>query len=118
MKKCASHLARAGESNATFTSRIGLLLTKSLTLLRHIRFCSKTSHTHTHGSVFVKIDRRWKINKNSEKCGKMCIRLGAQGWPEGCRVPDLGDFIDLHRYRYGLHPLQSTQMEVSAIVQK
>src|SRR3989338_8174437 len=42
---------------------------------------SKTSHTHTHGVGFsVDIDPCWKINRNSEKCGKMCIRLGAQGW--------------------------------------
>src|SRR3989338_5722669 len=116
MKKCASYSARAGESNAIFSSRIGPLLTKPLTLLRQIGFCSKTSHTHGVG-FSVDNDRRWKINRNSEKCGKMCIRLGAQGWPEWCRVPDLGDFIDLHRYRYGLHPLQSTQLEVSAIVQ-
>src|SRR3989338_2348172 len=116
MKKCASYSVRAGESIASITGRIGLLLTKPLTLLRQIGFCSKTSRTHTR--VFRSTsNRRWKINRNSEKCGKMCIRLGAQGWPEGCRVPDLGDFIDLHRYRYGLHPLQSTQLEVSAIVQ-
>src|SRR3989338_6012232 len=78
----------------------------------------ETSHTHTRGCVFRSTSyRRWKINKNSEKCEKMCIRFSAQGWPGWCRVPDLGDFIDLHRYRYGLHPLQSTQLEVSAIVQ-
>src|SRR3989338_4814741 len=32
MKKCASYSARAGESNAIFSSRIGPLLTKPLTL--------------------------------------------------------------------------------------
>src|SRR3989338_7131309 len=112
MKKCASHSARAGESNAIFSSRIGPILTKPLTLLRQIGFCSKTSHTHGVG-FSVDNDRRWKINRNSEKCGKMCIRLGAQGWPEGCRVPDLGDFIDL-RLRtsdsYCIHSTLSVQV--------
>src|SRR3989338_7888614 len=108
MKKCASHLARAGESIATFTSRIGLLLTKSLTLLRHIRFSQK-HRTHTHGVGFsVDNDRRWKINKNSEKCEKMCIRLGAQGWPGWYRFSILGAFFAFHTHMHPTHRKVST----------
>ena len=33
---------------------------------------------------------QWKINRNSEKCEKMCIRLGARGWPGWCRYPTMG----------------------------
>src|SRR3989338_3890158 len=103
MKKCASYSARAGESNAIFSSRIGPILTNPhsiLSLRTHpVGFFRNFAHTHTRVRFFVKIDPCWKINKNSEKCEKMCIRFSAQGWPGWCRGPDLGDFIDLHRHQ-------------------
>src|SRR3989338_6759741 len=47
----------------------------------------------------VDIDRRWKISRNSEKCGKMCVRLGARGWPGWCRVPVVGEFSVPHLHQ-------------------
>src|SRR3989338_6629892 len=110
MKKCASYSARAGESNAIFSSRIGPILTNPhsiLSLRTHpVGFFRNFAHTHTRVRFFVKIDPCWKINKNSEKCEKMCIRFSAQGWPGWCRGPDLGDFIDLHRHQQ--QPVRTT----------
>src|SRR3989338_5140172 len=98
MKKCASHSARAGESNASITGWIGPLLTQSLAILSIRAHCigffrKLLSHTYPGWDFRSTSSRRWKINRNSEKCGKMCIRLGAQGRPDWCRVPVLGDFL-------------------------
>ena len=106
VNKCASHSARAGESNATFIRRIGPLPTQPRTQLRlrphHIGFCSKTSRTHTRGCVFRSTSyRRWKIRRNSEKCGKMCVRRGARGWPGWCRFSESSAFIVSHTH---VHP--------------
>src|SRR3989338_9955210 len=72
--------------------------------------------THTHkGAIFVKIDRRWKINRNSEKCGKMCIRLSALGWPGWCRVPALGAFFVFHTHMHPTHRKVSTPHSLSGL---
>ena len=100
MKKCGNDSARAGESNATFTGWIDPHPTQPHSNLSPRGCSSKTSHTHTHkGAIFVKIDRRWKINRNSEKCGKMCIRLSAQGRPGWCRFSILGAFSVPHLHQ-------------------
>ena len=100
MKKCGNDSARAGESNATFTGWIDPHPTQPHSNLSPRGCSSKTSHTHTHkGAIFVKIDRRWKINRNSEKCGKMCIQLSAQGRPGWCRFSILGAFSVPHLHQ-------------------
>src|SRR3989338_8248654 len=62
----------------------------------HWIFRKLRTNTHTRVRFFVKIDPCWKINRNSEKCGKMCIRLSAQGWPGWCRFSILGVFFVFH----------------------
>jgi len=99
MQSLAAGLVPFSPSHSPFFAKLGFV--------RKLR-------AHIQGCVFRSTsNRRWKINRNSEKCGKMCIRLGAQGWPEGCRVPDLGDFIDL-RLRtsdsYCIHSTLSVQV--------
>src|SRR3989338_3683065 len=65
--------------------------------------------THTHkGAIFVKIDPCWKINKNSEKCEKMCIRLSALGWPDWCRFSILAAFFVFHTHMHPTHRKVST----------
>ena len=125
MKKCASHSARAGESNASITGWIGPLLTQSLAILSIRAHCigffrKLLSHTYPGWDFRSTSSRRWKINRNSEKCGKMCIRLGAQGRPDWCRVPVLGAFFVFHLqtpdplastpHRVGWHPLDFAKM--------
>src|SRR3989338_3646723 len=100
MEKCGNDSAHAGESNASITGPVGLLRTQPPSVLsihpHHIGFFENFAQTHTRVRFFVKIDPCWKINRNSEKCGKMCIRLSAQGWPEGCRFSILGAFFVFH----------------------
>ena len=107
MEKCGNDSARAGESNASINGPIGLLLTQSLAILfiraHCIGFFRKLlSHTYPGWDFRSTSSRRWKINKNSEKCGKMYIRLGALGWPDWCRFSILAAFFVFHTHMH--HP--------------
>ena len=84
MEKCGNDSARAGESNASINGPIGLLLTQSLAILfiraHCIGFFRKLlSHTYPGWDFRSTSSRRWKINKNEEKCGKMYIRIWSMG---------------------------------------
>src|SRR3989338_1895122 len=73
MEKCGNDSARAGESNASINGPIGLLLTQSLAILfiraHCIGFFRKLlSHTYPGWDFRSTSSRRWKINKNEEKC--------------------------------------------------
>src|SRR3989338_2213403 len=112
MEKCGNDSAHAGESNASITGPVGLLRTQPPSVLsthpHHIGFFENFAQTHTRVRFFVKIDPCWKINRNSEKCGKMCIRLSAQGWPGWYRFSILGAFFVFHTHMHPTHRKVST----------
>src|SRR3989338_3541280 len=72
----------------------------------------------------VDIDRRWKIRRNSEKCGKMCIRIWSMGdGPAGVdsqnRVPLSFPTPTCNRTVPTPHTVPHTvRVEVSAAVQR
>ena len=76
MEKCASHSARAGESNASINGPIGLLLTQSLAILFIRAHCigfSQKLRTHTHTRVrflskSTHAGKSTEIQKNVKKC--------------------------------------------------
>src|SRR3989338_7875056 len=88
MEKCASHSARAGESNASINGPVGLLRTQPPSVLsihpHHIGFFENFAHTHTRGCVFlsksIHAGKSTEIQKNVEKCAfDSAHRVGPRG---------------------------------------
>src|SRR3989338_2372798 len=84
MEKCASHSARAGESNASINGPVGILRTQPPSVLsihpHHIGFFENFAHTHTRGCVFlsksIHAGKSTKNQKNMEKCASHSARAG------------------------------------------
>src|SRR3989338_1857364 len=104
MEKCASHSAHAGESNATFTGPVGLLLTHT-----HMGSVFRSTSTHAGKST--------EIQKNVEKCAfDSAHRVGPGGvdfpfWvPFSFSTPKHPTHSASTPHRVGWHPLDFAKM--------
>src|SRR3989338_9042009 len=124
MEKCGNDSARAGESNAIFTSRIGPLLTNPHSILsthpHHIGFFENFAQTHTRVrflSKSIHAGKSTEIQKNVEKCAfDSAHRVGPGGvdfpfWvPFSFSTPKHPTHSASTPHRVGWHPLDFAKM--------
>ena len=124
MKKCASHSAHAGESNATFTGPVGLLRTQPPSVLsihpHHIGFFENFAHTHTRGCVFC---QNRSMLENQQKFRKMWKNVHPIQRTGLVRVVSSSSFGCLFRFphpnpRPTRYPLHTVWVGIRWILQK